>query len=214
MAGADIEELSGASPDELKALIDQGHKALARLEALPCPTVAVIHGTCLGGGLEVALACDHRVADHSASFGFPEVQLGLHPGLGGTERFPRLVEPATALQLMLTGKTIDARKAKQIGLVRDAVTVIQQDRADAAPGQQRGGHGLEAAVGQVDGEERVALAVVAGLAHVEERDLGAVGEQGFDGGGGEVRHGVGLSLVIRARVMRARLMRRVGRAPP
>lgn len=121
MAGADIEELSGASPDELRALIDQGHQALRRLEALSCPTVAVIHGACLGGGLEVALACDHRVADIEASFGFPEVQLGLHPGLGGTERFTALVEPATALQLMLTGKTIDARKAKHIGLVRDAV---------------------------------------------------------------------------------------------
>lgn len=129
MAGADIGELSGASPEDLKALIDKGHKALNRLEALSCPTVAVIQGACLGGGLEVALACDHRVADQSARFGFPEVQLGLHPGLGGTERFPRLVEPATALQLMLTGKTIDARKAKSIGLVRDAVPDRHLDAA-------------------------------------------------------------------------------------
>ena len=132
MAGADIEELSGSSPEELKALIDQGHKALKRLEALPCPTVAVIHGTCLGGGLEVALACDHRVADMGASFGFPEVQLGLHPGLGGTERFPKLVEPATALQFMLTGKTINAKKAKQIGLLRDAVPDRHLDAAAVA----------------------------------------------------------------------------------
>lgn len=143
MAGADIEELSGASAEDLRALIDQGHKALNRLEALPCPTIAVIHGVCLGGGLEVALACDHRVADHSASFGFPEVQLGLHPGLGGTERFPRLVEPATALQLMLTGKTIDARKAKSIGLVRDAVPdrhleAAAHAAADAGKRKKRG----------------------------------------------------------------------------
>lgn len=121
MAGADIEELSGADPETLKALIDQGHQALNRLEKLECPTVAVIQGACLGGGLEVALACDHRVAEQSARFGFPEVQLGLHPGLGGTERFAALVEPATALQLMLTGKTVDARKAKKVGIVRDAV---------------------------------------------------------------------------------------------
>ncbi len=132
MAGADIEELSGASPDALRDLVDKGHKALARLEALPCPTVAVIQGVCLGGGLEVALACDHRIADQSARFGFPEVQLGLHPGLGGTERFPRIVEPATALQLMLTGKTIDARKAKSIGLVRDAVPDRHLDAAAEA----------------------------------------------------------------------------------
>lgn len=121
MAGADIDELSSADSEALKTLIDQGHKALKRLENLSCPTVAVIHGTCLGGGLEVALACDHRVADQTARFGFPEVQLGLHPGLGGTERFVALLEPATALQLMLTGKTIDARKARKLGLVRDAV---------------------------------------------------------------------------------------------
>mgnify|MGYP005821961335 CR=1 FL=1 len=121
MAGADIEELSSASSDALKILIDRGHEVLARLEALSCPTVAVIHGACLGGGLEVALACDHRVADYSARFGFPEVQLGLHPGLGGTERLPSTIEPATALRIMLTGKTLDAREAKHLGLVRDAV---------------------------------------------------------------------------------------------
>jgi 3-hydroxyacyl-CoA dehydrogenase/enoyl-CoA hydratase/3-hydroxybutyryl-CoA epimerase len=145
IAGADIEELSGASPEELKALIDQGHRALNRLEALPCPTVAMINGACLGGGLEVALACDHRVADLTASFGFPEVQLGLHPGLGGTERFPHLVEPATALQLMLTGKTIDAAKAKTIGLVRDAVPgrhLRAASRAAAEAGKQKKKRGL------------------------------------------------------------------------
>ncbi|WP_084397928.1 3-hydroxyacyl-CoA dehydrogenase NAD-binding domain-containing protein [Henriciella aquimarina] len=145
MAGADIEELGSSDADSLKALIDQGHKALNRLEALPCPTVAVIHGVCLGGGLEVALACDHRVADHSARFGFPEVQLGLHPGLGGTERLPRVVEPATALQLMLTGKTIDARKAKKLGLVRDAVPdrhLLAAARAAAETGKQKRKRGL------------------------------------------------------------------------
>ena len=85
------------------------------------PTVAVIHGFCLGGGLEVALACQSRIAIDGARFGFPEVMLGLHPGLGGTARFTRLVNPMQAMTLMLTGRTIDARKAKSLGLV-DAVT--------------------------------------------------------------------------------------------
>src|SRR6195952_4453574 len=85
------------------------------------PTVAVIHGFCLGGGLEVALACQSRIAVDDARFGFPEVMLGLHPGLGGTARFTHLVNPMQAMTLMLTGKTIDARKAKSLGLV-DAVT--------------------------------------------------------------------------------------------
>ena len=92
-----------------------------RLEALKIPTVAVIHGFCLGGGLEVALACQSRIAIDGARFGFPEVMLGLHPGLGGTARFTHLVNPMQAMTLMLTGRTIDARKAKSLGLV-DAVT--------------------------------------------------------------------------------------------
>ncbi len=92
-----------------------------RLEALRVPTVAVIHGFCLGGGLEVALACQSRIAIEGARFGFPEVMLGLHPGLGGTARFTRLVNPMQAMTLMLTGRTIDARRARSLGLV-DAVT--------------------------------------------------------------------------------------------
>ena len=91
-----------------------------RLEALRVPNVAVIHGFCLGGGLEVALACQSRIAISNARFGFPEVMLGLHPGLGGTARFTRLVNPMQAMTLMLTGRTIDARRAKGLGLV-DAV---------------------------------------------------------------------------------------------
>ncbi len=145
MAGADIEEIAGASSEELKDLVEQGHKALNRLEALPCPTIAIIHGACLGGGLEVALACDHRVADLSARFGFPEVQLGLHPGLGGTERLPRTIEPAAALQVMITGKTIDARKAKRLGLVRDAVPerhLTAAARAAAEAGKKSRKRGL------------------------------------------------------------------------
>ena len=122
IAGADIAQFRGVSDvTQIETLIARGHAVLDRLDRLPLPTVAVIHGYCLGGGLEVALACDHRIAIEDASFGFPEVLLGLHPGLGGTVRLTRLINPAQAMTMMLTGKTERARRAKALGLV-DAVT--------------------------------------------------------------------------------------------
>jgi 3-hydroxyacyl-CoA dehydrogenase/enoyl-CoA hydratase/3-hydroxybutyryl-CoA epimerase len=122
IAGADVNEFRGAAdPGEVETTLRRADGIIGRLEALKIPTVAVIHGFCLGGGLEVALACRTRIAIDNARFGFPEVMLGLHPGLGGTVRFTRLVNPMQAMTLMLTGKTIDARKAKSLGLV-DAVT--------------------------------------------------------------------------------------------
>src|ERR1700704_1764748 len=121
IAGADVNEFRGATdPRLVETAIGRAQAVIDRLEALKIPTVAVIHGFCLGGGLEVALACQSRIAIDGARFGFPEVMLGLHPGLGGTARFTRLVNPMQAMTLMLTGKTIDARKAKSLGLV-DAV---------------------------------------------------------------------------------------------
>src|SRR5690606_15962097 len=117
IAGADVNEFRGAAdPGEVETTIGRAHAIIDRLEALKIPTVAVIHGFCLGGGLEVALACRTRNAIDNARFGFPEVMLGLHPGLGGTVRFTRLVNPMQAMTLMLTGKTIDARKARALGL--------------------------------------------------------------------------------------------------
>jgi 3-hydroxyacyl-CoA dehydrogenase/enoyl-CoA hydratase/3-hydroxybutyryl-CoA epimerase len=118
IAGADVNEFRGATdPRIVEAGISRAHAMIDRLEGLKIPTVAVIHGFCLGGGLEVALACQSRIAIDGARFGFPEVLLGLHPGLGGTVRFTRLVNPMQAMTLMLTGKTIDARRAKSLGLV-------------------------------------------------------------------------------------------------
>ena len=119
IAGADVNEFRGATdPRAVETQIGRAHAVIDRLEGLKIPTVAVIHGFCLGGGLEVALACQSRIAIDGARFGFPEVMLGLHPGLGGTVRFTHLVNPMQAMPLMLTGKTIDARKAKSLGLVR------------------------------------------------------------------------------------------------
>ncbi len=122
IAGADVNAFRGASdPVAVEAEIARAHAVIDRFEAIAIPSVAVVHGFCLGGGLEVALACKTRIAIEDAKFGFPEVMLGLHPGLGGTVRFTQLVSPMQAMMLMLTGKTIDARKAKALGLI-DAVT--------------------------------------------------------------------------------------------
>jgi 3-hydroxyacyl-CoA dehydrogenase / enoyl-CoA hydratase / 3-hydroxybutyryl-CoA epimerase len=122
IAGADVNEFRGASDAaSVEVQIARAHAVIDHLEAVKFPTLAVIHGFCLGGGLEVALACQSRIAISGARFGFPEVMLGLHPGLGGTARFTELVNPMQAMTLMLTGRTIDARRAKSLRLV-DAVT--------------------------------------------------------------------------------------------
>jgi 3-hydroxyacyl-CoA dehydrogenase / enoyl-CoA hydratase / 3-hydroxybutyryl-CoA epimerase len=129
IAGADITQFEGVTdPAQIETMLHGGHEILDRLDRLPLPTIAVIHGYCLGGGLEVALACDHRLAIDSASFGFPEVLLGLHPGLGGTFRLTELINPVKAMTMMLTGKTERARSAKRLGLV-DAVTQERHVRA-------------------------------------------------------------------------------------
>jgi len=122
IAGADITQFRGVKDTaQIEALIASGHAVLDRLDRLHTVTIAVIHGYCLGGGLELALACDYRIAIDDASFGFPEVLLGLHPGLGGTVRLPRLVNPAQAMTMMLSGRSERARRARRLGLV-DAVT--------------------------------------------------------------------------------------------
>ena len=116
--GADIEEFRGAaSAGEVEAPLRRAHAVVDRLEAFGPPTVAVVHGPCLGAGLEIALACDARIAVGDAMLGFPEVMLGLHPGLGGTFRSTSLIDPAEAMTLMLTGKSAHANKASKLGLV-------------------------------------------------------------------------------------------------
>jgi 3-hydroxyacyl-CoA dehydrogenase/enoyl-CoA hydratase/3-hydroxybutyryl-CoA epimerase len=120
IAGADIRQLRQlATEDEARAVVAAGQELFDRVERLPCPTVAVIHGPCLGGGLEFALACRHRVArdDSQTKLGFPEVQLGLIPGWGGTQRLPRRVGLRRALSMILEGATLSAGKAAKVGLV-------------------------------------------------------------------------------------------------
>lgn len=124
IAGADIKEfLKIENIEQAVQHIRRGQNVLDRIEALSIPTVALIHGFCLGGGFELALACRYRVADDGpkTKVGLPEIQLGIHPGFGGTVRLPRLIGATAAMDLMLTGKSVDARKAKKMGLIDQAV---------------------------------------------------------------------------------------------
>jgi 3-hydroxyacyl-CoA dehydrogenase/enoyl-CoA hydratase/3-hydroxybutyryl-CoA epimerase len=132
IAGADINEFVGLKGlEEAYALIRGGQQVIDKLAALPCPTVAAIHGFALGGGLELALACRYRVAadDDKLSLGLPEVQLGIHPGFGGTVRSVRLVGAQQALELMLTGKPVRGAKALRMGLVDRLVPRLELDAA-------------------------------------------------------------------------------------
>ena len=118
--GADIEEFVCLNRiEEAETLVLDAHNLFARIEALPCPTVAVINGFALGGGLELALACDYRVvaATDSRSIGFPEVQLGIHPGFGGTVRSVRILGALVAMDLMISGRLISPQQALSAGLV-------------------------------------------------------------------------------------------------
>jgi len=132
VAGADIKEFTGfTSASEAYTLIRAGQLVMDQLEALPCPTVAAINGFALGGGLELALACRYRVAvsDERLSLGLPEVQLGIHPGFGGTVRLVKLIGVKPAMQMMLTGRPVRADKALQLGLVDRLTTAADLDNA-------------------------------------------------------------------------------------
>src|SRR4051812_807660 len=124
IAGADIDEfLTISSSSDAEALCRGGQALLERLHLLRVPVVAAIHGACLGAGLETALACHYRIAtDHPKTvLALPEVQLGLIPGAGGTQRLPRLIGVSAALDIILTGKNVRGKKALQIGLVNELV---------------------------------------------------------------------------------------------
>ncbi len=123
VAGADIKSLAKASPGELASLIDLGHETFQLLEDLKIPTVAAIHGACLGGGYEMALACDWRIASDASctKIGLPETQLGILPAWGGCTRLPRLIGLTHALPLILEGKMLSAAGAKSKGLVDTVV---------------------------------------------------------------------------------------------
>jgi 3-hydroxyacyl-CoA dehydrogenase/enoyl-CoA hydratase/3-hydroxybutyryl-CoA epimerase len=137
IAGADITMLEQVKSEQDGERISlAGHQAMARIEGCSKPVVAAIHGVALGGGLEVALACHARVASDSkkTKLGLPEAQLGLLPGAGGTQRLPRLIGVQPALDMMLTGKQISAKKARKLGLVDDVVppSILLETAAELA----------------------------------------------------------------------------------
>jgi 3-hydroxyacyl-CoA dehydrogenase/enoyl-CoA hydratase/3-hydroxybutyryl-CoA epimerase len=137
IAGADINMIARCrSAQEAEALARQGQQIMAEIHGLSIPVIAAIHGACLGGGLELALACHGRICsdDEKTRLGLPEVQLGLLPGSGGTQRLPRLIGVSTALDMMLTGRQLRPRQALKAGLVDEVVpqTILLQAAVELA----------------------------------------------------------------------------------
>ncbi len=122
VAGADIGQMSALTSAEAKAFGLFGNQVLLKLENLSKPTIAAVNGFALGGGCELSMACDIRLASEKAKFGQPEVGLGITPGFGGTQRLARIVGTAHAMELILTAKTISAAQALEIGLVSHVYT--------------------------------------------------------------------------------------------
>ena len=132
IAGADVSEfLQVKTTEEALIMIRRGQTVFSRIANLPCPTVAMIEGFCMGGGTELALACDYRVAldDDNTRIGLPEVKLGIHPAYGGLVRSTAIINPLKSLELMLTGRGLSARAARAIGLVDQAQPKRQMERA-------------------------------------------------------------------------------------
>jgi enoyl-CoA hydratase len=134
VAGADIAEMKDATVERARELSELGMRVMHAIEALPVPAIALVNGYCLGGGCELALACDWILAADTAVLGQPEVNLGIPPGFGGTQRLPRRIGPARALELLATARQVKADEAAAIGLVNHVY-----------PAAQLGAKGLEAA---------------------------------------------------------------------
>ncbi len=133
MSGMDITELKDASPIEIEEFVSTlGQQLYADLENLDIPLIAMINGYCLAGGCELAMACDIRIASDNAKFGLPEINIGIIPGGGATQRLPRLVGWGKAKEMMYTGKIIDAAEAERIGLVD---RVVPQDKLEETVSQ-------------------------------------------------------------------------------
>ncbi len=124
-AGADIKELKGMKPDKAFNFSRKGQQIFQRLENLDFPVIAGVNGFALGGGCELAMACDFRIAAETAKLGLPEVSLGLMPGFAGTQRMIRLIGYANAMYLMVTAETITALEAQELGLVQKVTEPVE-----------------------------------------------------------------------------------------
>jgi enoyl-CoA hydratase len=147
MAGADIKEFPSwleMSKEEIKSMNLDSHKVFNLIDDLPKPTIAMLNGITFGGGCELALTCDIRIAEEHAQLGLPEVKLGLFPGGGGTQRLPRLVGQAKAKELMFIGDPLTAEEALQIGLVNKVVPKGEGMEAALSMAKKISGYSLQA----------------------------------------------------------------------
>ena len=154
IAGADIKGMVGRSPLSAKWLSEHGTKILRNLETIGKPSIAAVNGFALGGGCEVAMACSIRLASTNALFGQPEINLGIIPGYGATQRLPRLVGAGRALEIMMTGDPVNAEEAHRIGLVNKVCepdVLMDEARALAGKLASKSGPAIELILGAVYG---------------------------------------------------------------
>jgi len=138
VAGADIKEMMDLDSEKAHEFATLGQGVFNMIEDLPVPVIAAVNGFALGGGTELAMSCDIRIASEAAKFGQPEVSLGVIPGFGGTQRLPRLVGPGKAMELIFTGDIISSKAALEIGLVQMVVDGYQKDEAGERVLNERG----------------------------------------------------------------------------
>ena len=150
VAGADISEMSGYSSVQAQAFSRAGQRLMTSIERLGKPVIARVQGFALGGGMELAMACHLRVASEKAKFGQPEINLGLIPGFGGTQRLLRLAGRSAALELCLTGTTVNAQRAYELGIVNRVVAPEALDETVEALADQLAAAAPLAAAGILD----------------------------------------------------------------
>jgi len=178
-AGADIQELMGRSIEQEYRGTWNGQQVFARLDRFRMPSIALVNGYALGGGCELAMACTFRLATARARFGLPEIKLGLVPGYGGTQRLPRLVGLGKALEVMLSGRFVEAEEALRIGLVNQ---IVEGDALPAALAWARQFTGFSLLAGRLirDAAQRgMAMPLAEGLRL--EADLSTVSMESVDG---------------------------------